>query len=356
MTAVTNKQSVAWGHDPVLLPFLRAADDVAADVALTALLAEHVEPRLREIVPYKLRSFASRSDETEERADVHNEILVQLLTQLTELRAKPRHNVIHNFRSYVAVTAYRACYDYLRRKYPQRYSLKHKLRYTLARSVGLACWQLDSSEEWLGGLAAWQGDAVVCSASRVQELRAQLSDFARRNLPRGSAVNISLPQLLQAFFQWAGQPLALDDLVGIVGDLLGIKDQFIVRGTNAEGALAQMPDQRASVVSELAARAYLKQLWQEIVQMTPRHCAALLLNLRDESGGCALDLLLGVASFQQIAAAMALTEAELAALWNHLPLEDAVIAERQQITRQQVINLRRSARERLARRLAQAGF
>ncbi len=356
MIAVANEQSAHLEHDLVLLPFLLAASEAAAEVALTVLLAEHIEPRLREIVHYKLRSFAGRGDAEEERADVYNDILVQLLTQLTALRARPQQNVIHNFRSYVAVTAYRACYDCLRRKYPQRYSLKHRLRYTLTHSAGLACWQREATEEWGCGLAAWQGDKSVCSAGRVAELREHLSEFTRRKLPRGSALQTSLPQLLQAFLEWAGQPLELDDLVGLIGDLQGIKDQSTGRGTSVEDALLQVPDQRASVVHELSTRAYLKQLWQEIAQMSPRHCAALLLNLRDEQGGCAIDLLLGVASFQQIAAAMALTEAELAALWNHLPLEDAVIAERLQLTRQQVINLRRSARERLARRLAQAGF
>jgi hypothetical protein len=44
----------------------------------------------------------------------------------------------------------------------------------------------------------------------------------------------------------------------------------------------------------------------------------------------------------------------MAAVWNELPLEDAVIAERLGATRQQVINLRKCARARLSRRLAAA--
>ena len=42
---------------------------------------------------------------------------------------------------------------------------------------------------------------------------------------------------------------------------------------------------------------------------------------------------------------------ELAGMWNSLPLDDRGIAERLGITRQQVINLRKSARARLARRM-----
>lgn len=342
--AKTNESAVSFEHDPALWPFLRAASESAAEAALTALISEQIEPRLREIVSYKLRAYAGQTEEAEERADVCHEILVQLLAQLVALRTASPQHVIRNFRSYVAVTAYRACYDYLRRKYPQRYSLKHKLRYTLTNSAGLACWQV--GEEWLAGLAAWQGREDACRAGELQELRQQ-------RMPRQP-----LPELLRTLFTQAAQPLELDDLVGLIADAQGVTDKPFIRGQQAEDEFAQLADQRTSVVDELTARAYLQRLWQEIAQMTPRHCAALLLNLRDEQGGCAIDLLLtmGVASCEQIAAAMAMTTAEFVALWQHLPLEDAAIAARLQLTRQQVINLRRSARERLARRLQQAGF
>jgi hypothetical protein len=46
-----------------------------------------------------------------------------------------------------------------------------------------------------------------------------------------------------------------------------------------------------------------------------------------------------------------MTKEEFAEIWNHLPLDDNRIAEILNLTRQQVINLRKSARERLARRM-----
>ena len=58
----------------------------------------------------------------------------------------------------------------------------------------------------------------------------------------------------------------------------------------------------------------------------------------------------GVASVRDMAAALEVSPEEFASLWNDLPLEDAKVAERLGLTRQQVINLRKSARERLARR------
>jgi hypothetical protein len=44
--------------------------------------------------------------------------------------------------------------------------------------------------------------------------------------------------------------------------------------------------------------------------------------------------------------------AELSEIWGRLPVDDHTIAERLGLTRQQVINLRKSARARLARRMA----
>ena len=51
--------------------------------------------------------------------------------------------------------------------------------------------------------------------------------------------------------------------------------------------------------------------------------------------------------------AVGLTYSELRAIWDQLPLSDIAIAERLELTRQQVINSRKSARQRLARRLRQ---
>jgi F420-0:gamma-glutamyl ligase-like protein len=78
-----------------------------------------------------------------------------------------------------------------------------------------------------------------------------------------------------------------------------------------------------------------------------------MLNLRDSDGLNALSLFafVGVATVDELAAALELEAARLAELWSQLPLSDLVIAEMLGVNRQQVINLRRSARERLNRRM-----
>src|SRR5207253_9449906 len=102
-------------------------------------------------------------------------------------------------------------------------------------------------------------------------------------------------------------------------------------------------------------RRLVERLWTEIATLPrPQRCA-LLLNLRDQQGGSPLLFLpaTGIASIRQIAALLDLPMEEFLDLWNRIPLEDREIAERLGVERQQVINLRLAARQRLGRRMAQ---
>ena len=97
----------------------------------------------------------------------------------------------------------------------------------------------------------------------------------------------------------------------------------------------------------------LQRLWTEICELPVRQRFALIMNLRDAQGGDLASLLplTGVCSFREIAEALDLHPDRLAELFGELPLDDATIAGHLGITRQQVINLRKSARERLARKM-----
>jgi hypothetical protein len=97
---------------------------------------------------------------------------------------------------------------------------------------------------------------------------------------------------------------------------------------------------------------YVQRLWAEICLLPQRQRTALLLNLRDMQGGECIGLfpLAGV-TIRQSAQVLGISAERFAETWNELPLDDMTIAEQLGITRQQVINLRKSARERLARRM-----
>jgi hypothetical protein len=98
---------------------------------------------------------------------------------------------------------------------------------------------------------------------------------------------------------------------------------------------------------------HLQRLWEIIAGLPVGQRIALLLNLRGDQGDSPVTLfpLIGVASIEQIAGMLEMPFPELAAMWGRLPLGDQEIAERLALTRQQVINLRMSARKRLTRNL-----
>ena len=111
--------------------------------------------------------------------------------------------------------------------------------------------------------------------------------------------------------------------------------------------------------TEISADALIEQsqsmraVWKEITVLPLTQRAALLLNLRDPSGGSALWLIASsaIASVRKIAELLDLPADQFAQLWSRLPLSDLDIAQRLGVTRQQVINLRQAARQRLARKM-----
>jgi hypothetical protein len=148
-------------------------------------------------------------------------------------------------------------------------------------------------------------------------------------------------------------PIDLSRLTALVADLVGIQEPSWVSapaGGEEEGpGLPPDPVPTADVRLELRQR--LDRLWPEILLLPARHRCALLLSARD-ANGAALCLMvdLGVAAFREVAGALEMSAQELSELWNRLPLDDLEIAARLGLDRQQVINLRATARERLARR------
>ena len=340
------------GSDALLLPYLQAETDEGSEQALVQLISEHVDPVVREVSRRKLRlTWASGGTDAHAAAqteDIRGDVVVDLLTRLRKLKADPREAAIADLRGYVAVMTTHACYRYLRRKHPQRHILKEKLRYLLLRQNGLALWKSQEGET-LSGFAAWRASQPLADAGRVETLMRNPSACVPAELSAGDAARTRPAALLAAIFNYAGGALPLDALVSAVAALWGIED----REERDEDALARVVDGRAGAADELEARQYLRLLWDEIGKLPLPQRTALLLALKEEHGRSLLALLplMGIAAMRQIAEALEMTATQLAELWQQLPLDDARIAERLQLTRQQVINLRKAARARLARRM-----
>src|SRR5262249_27822435 len=155
--------------------------------------------------------------------------------------------------------------------------------------------------------------------------------------------------LLQEVFRRFGGPVEFDELVTMVAFLWGVEDAAPVTEETA-GALesrAADPGQR------LELRQWVAELWDQIRGLPRAQRVALLLSMRTPGTGSAAALLpvAGVAGIPQIAEVLEFSSEEFAAMWNLLPMDDLTIAAKLGLTRQQVINLRKSARERLLRRI-----
>jgi RNA polymerase sigma factor (sigma-70 family) len=339
-------QAVARQVDELLARFLESTSETESSVLLERLIGEQILPLIREIVRSNLRGARGLQD----AEDVTAEVAMRLLKKLRDLKADAPETMAGGFRGYVAVAAYNACYEYLRREYPNRSQLKARLRYALKRGREFALW-LGEGRQWLCGFAAWidavpQTRAVALLHDLKDENQTSVEAYRLRDL----AQDAEPARLLTAIFNWAGKPVEFDDLVDAVAHMRRVVDGA---SPTIEADDETLADPRENTVARIELRLYLQRLWMEISALPLRQRRALLLNLRDDQGQDLTTLLAHsrVATIREIAEALDMTAEEFAGIWRDLPLDDGAIASRLGLTRQQVINLRLSARRRLARRL-----
>jgi len=258
------------------------------------------------------------------------------------------------------VTTYNACDCFLSRKYPQRRRLKNGLRYLLTHREGFALWQ-DEKQNFVGGFRRWQfGTSGDDSSLKIQSLHEDARAFERDvKVEKSWSEQKNAYELLTAIFEWTNVPVEIDLLTSVCADWWNVTDETVeidAANTNEKGEERpniQLSDARPDAFTETERRDYLQRLWNEIADLPMRQRVAVLLNLKDQNGRGVVDLWLvvDVASVEKIAAVLEMSVEAFAELWNDLPLDDNRIAEKLNLTRQQVINLRKSARERLARRM-----
>jgi len=294
--------------------------------------------------------------------------------------------------AFAATVAHNAWSDHLRRKYPRRTSLKNRLRYFLSHQPKYRVWDHADGDS-VAGLHAWQvtGRAPADPA----RLRAWTGADGERaaGLPRASVPRKPMEacgaddwdRLLGALFEQAQAPLVLDDLVRVVAVLLDLQEDRIesLSGSDEDGDLdpadteAPGPERRAEI------RAMLRRLWGAVRALRPDYRLAYLLNIPGAGktrGDIEVFALHGIASIEEIAAAIGLDAARyqrlfaelplddadrtaaaacgddlerFALLWRQLPLPDAAIGTLLGLGQQQVINRRMLALRELARMLGQ---
>lgn len=347
-----NSQTRGASMDHLLLQFIEATDEEQADLWLVTLIDEHAVPIVREILGSSLRFHLNNNStaSTQDANDLFNDIITNLLSRLRNIRSDRTQGAVTNFRGYIATTAYNACNLYLRQKYPRRSRLKNRLRYLLSHDASFALWTNEASG-LICGFAQWRDKAAASPQRPFEKIRQDPVEWLQTaGLTSVGIDRAQLFNLLNALFQSCGSPLKLDDLVNIVADICHEKDQ---------------PDEPLDTMMQLAAptldfgimfeqQQILALLWREVCELPYRQRLALLLNFKDARGQDLVSLLpyTRTATIGEIAEAIDFPLVEFLRLWNKLPLDDATIAGLLGATRQQVINLRKCARERLERRMS----
>ena len=327
--------------DALLEPLLTATTDEHADELLSQLIAGHAEPVIKGVIRFKLRFNSHQETQRAEADDIHQEVVLQLVTQLQRFRKLPATHPITDVRGMAAIIAHRTCARWMRRQFPERHALKNRLHYLLTRQRGFALW--DENAKPVAGFAVWQQQkkTVVRNVIDVEKLPAHIRKTQE------------LAETVASLFDYAGDPIEFDELVTAVAAIQGISDQPVESLAEDQDGGFDPATPDPDPAWRIEKKMFLQRLWEELTQLPVNQRAALLLNLKDASGfGCiTLFPAIGIATIRQLAAALELPAERLAELWNELPIEDSRIAELIGLTRQQVINARKSGRERLARRL-----
>lgn len=325
-----------------LATFLDAPSEQEAANALEGLLGEDAGRQIRDVVKRELGGFGvSHLD------DVVADVRLAMTQRLQALR-RGKGEPIDNLRGYITRVAEHACYSFLRRRYPERSRFRNRVRYVAGRHPSIAL-------EREAGIWRCKTRRTVRVAPAPGAAAAFIDD--PRTFLESTGINLQqpLPELIDTVLTGLDRPIELDRLVDGLASALGIKDATaaVPRSLDEPDPIESIPDPSPAAVEVLSHREELLRAWNEIAALPARQRSALLLNLRDPEGGAVLHLLpaTGVVSQAAIARVLELSEDMLARLWNRLPLDDRTIAESMGLTRQQVINLRKSARARLMRRL-----
>ncbi|HEX7153236.1 MAG TPA: hypothetical protein VF618_17255 [Thermoanaerobaculia bacterium] len=317
-------------NDRALWPVIDAPDDRSREAAIEVLLVEEAKPLIAAIVQRFRRMEPNLH--IEDLEEISSLAAIKLIRKVRAATLYEEH-AIKALDDYLATLTYNALYDFRRHHYPERHRLKRNLRYLLTRDAAFALWETPASIA--AGLSRWKGQPPKAVPSTRFPSTGVMRDKSRP------------ADAVRAIFEELGHPVTFESLVDLVAELWDVRDVVIERGEYPADA---QPDQ----LSSLEQREYLATLWSEIRELPDNQRAALLLNLRD-AGGCnalTLFLLLNVADVTEIALIAGMTEEGLNEIWEQLPLDDLAIADRLRLTRQQVINLRKSARMRLTRRMA----
>jgi hypothetical protein len=305
---------------------------------LETLLSVHARPVLNRVVRNRLGALYTAPN----AAELTAEAMLELLSRLRALREPEAEPIQFPFDALAAGVAANTVHRFFARRFPERSRLRKRLRYLVETDSQFRLWQ--TADGPICGLASSKEGEGVASAADLQNC---LQTLRGRSFPATPLAPLVL-EILRAL----GRPVELTRLAGIAAELIGIEEPAWISSDEANsGGRMESEDPAPSVQARLEARERTERTWAEVLQLSVPQRTALLLSARAPCGAAAWLLVdLGVVAFHDLARALEMSAEDLAAVWNRLPLEDREIAARLKLERQQVINLRATARARLARR------
>jgi RNA polymerase sigma factor (sigma-70 family) len=342
--------------DPILLPFLSAADETEAEDHLVDLLAHHAMPIIEDVVganlgPVESPKMECRVSQAQDVEDIVSEVILKILDRLRRYREEPEEAAIGDFKGYVKVAASNACNSYYRTRFPNRARFKDRLRYVLTHRREFALWETEE-RKLVCGFVEWRDQHRLARSYWIEQVRMQWEGVEAHSNPD------DLTSLLGVAFAGAQAPIPFEDLLNGTAEILKITDDapdsnHLIEQIRCSNLAAEFTDP----VEAGAQRQYMKRLWFEIQQLRAPQRIALLLSIRDESQ-TSLTVLLSeicIASIREIADAVGMSVAEFVCVLQELPMDDNAISKRLGVSRQQVISYRLSARRRLEKRMKTVG-
>jgi hypothetical protein len=302
------------------------------------------------------RSFQQtpRPMKVEDAEDIVGNTIAALIQRLQSVR-EGSVRIEGSLRGYALGIADNILHLYWRSNAPQRYRLRNRILYLLQHGhrYGFAMWESDTCEERLCGLIHWRGgqwrptDRYLEWCSNPLVIRTL---FAQNEEP----TQVSLPKLMQQFFQWISSPVKLNDLINGMAEVLGVVDATYTLDNEHDNKSAVFDDHytQHDVFTNLERSFTYQEIWSEIGLLPVQQRRALLLSLEQDELMVFVEY--GITTLESVAKLLGMPWEQFWELYRQLPLKDNQIAAYiglPQTAQQKVINLRKSARERIVRRL-----
>ncbi|MCA1595451.1 MAG: hypothetical protein LC772_03375 [Chloroflexi bacterium] len=344
-----------------------------ADRLLSSYLCErdrNTETRLLERLAAEVRAVVSRvlaanfgayPYDKQRAEDIGQDCMLAILTKIHRLKSGSDETPVTSLSAYAAATARNAFRGELRARRPERARLRARISDLIKSNpdrFGIWSWgdhTVCGLAEWMGAGAPILGPAGSFPAARPSPVTPAALGYRIANLDPAAASD------LESYLRWIGTAVGINELADQLAPdtrpagpaLAGTSRTDMLEGSHEADPLDQVPDMIENVEDRVVDQIHREQLlrtaWSQLVQLPHRQRVALLLALPPEAF-LAYRLLVGR---EALAKCLETTPAEVDAIPRTLPRSDADLAQQMGLKRQQVINLRLSARQRLGRNVAQ---